>query len=61
MSGPEVEEALLRYAERLATFLWEKYWKADAPDWKPLSGDLLGLLSQIDNMIAGLDRQRVCQ
>jgi len=45
-----------RYAERLATSLWEKHWKEDAPDWKPLSGDLIGILTQIDNMTAGLSR-----
>jgi hypothetical protein len=45
----------LNYATRLATLLWEKHWKDDAPDWKPLP-DLLGVLTQIDNMTAGLHR-----
>jgi len=46
----------LEYAERLATSLWEKHWKDDAPHWKPLSGDLIGILTQIDNMTVGLVR-----
>lgn len=45
----------LGYATHLACALWEKHWKADAPDWKPLP-DLLGVLTQIDNMTAGLVR-----
>jgi hypothetical protein len=44
------------YAESLAVSLWEKHWKTDAPDWKPLSGDLIGILTQIDNMTVGLVR-----
>jgi hypothetical protein len=44
------------YAMRLAWALWEKHWKDDAPDWQPLP-DLLGLLTQIDNMVAGLVRK----
>lgn len=52
-SGAVNEE--LRYAHRLATALWEKHYKADAPDWRPLP-DLLGTLTQIDNMCSGLTR-----
>ena len=43
----------LEYAIRLATTLWEKYYKTDAPHWKPFD-DMSGVLSQIDNMIAGI-------
>lgn len=43
----------LRYATHLAEALWNKHWKAVAPSWKPLP-DLLGVLTQIDNMTAGL-------
>jgi hypothetical protein len=50
----EKEEAL-GYAQRLATALWEKHWKADAPEWKPLP-ELIGVLTQIDNMTVGLGR-----
>lgn len=48
----------LEYATRLATALWEKHWKADAPDWRPLP-DLIGVLSQIDNMTVGLERKKI--
>ena len=44
------------YAERLAVALWERLYKHDTPHWKPLSGDLIGILTQIDNMTAGLTR-----
>lgn len=48
----ELEEAR-QYAENLAVVLHEKY-HADNKQWKPLSGDLIGLLTQIDNMTVGL-------
>jgi hypothetical protein len=41
------------YAKRLAVAIWEQHYKATAPQWKPLD-DLMGLLTQIDNMTAGL-------
>jgi hypothetical protein len=50
-----VEEEALVNARRMAIYLWDKHWKADAPDWKPLP-DLLGILLQIDNMLTGLTR-----
>ena len=43
------------YASRLATGIWEKHYKADSPQWKPLD-DTLGVLTQIDNMASGLTR-----
>jgi len=46
----------LEYAQRLATAMWEKHWKENSPDWKPLP-DLLGVLTQIDNMVAGMTRK----
>jgi len=45
-----------RKAEELAVYLWEKHYKADAPQWQPRSGHLMDLLWQIDNMITGLTR-----
>lgn len=42
-----------QYAVRLAVALWEKHYKTQAPDWKPLP-DLIGVLTQIDNMTTGL-------
>jgi hypothetical protein len=45
------------YASRLAVAIWEKHYKATAVNWKPLP-DLMGVLTQIDNMTAGLTRQQ---
>ena len=45
------------YARRLAVAIWEQHYKATAPHWKPLD-DLMGVLTQIDNMTAGLTAQR---
>ena len=42
------------YAERLARSLQEKHYP-DGPKWEPLP-DLLGLLTQIDNMTSALTR-----
>lgn len=44
-----------QYARSLAVSLWEKHWKADVPEWEPLP-DLIGVLTQIDNMTCGLRR-----
>ena len=41
------------YARRLAEAIWQKHYKAAAPQWKPFD-DLMGVLTQIDNMTAGL-------
>lgn len=49
------QEPALGYATRLATAIYEQRYRQDAPDWKPLP-DLLGVLTQIDNMTAGLVR-----
>lgn len=43
------------YAVRLAVAIWEKHYKDTAPHWKPLD-DLVGVLTQIDNMTSGLTR-----
>jgi hypothetical protein len=56
IKGVKSEDAeALKYAQRLATALYEKHWKDSAPAWKVLP-DLLGVLTQIDNMTAGLIR-----
>lgn len=49
-----VVEVAAQYAERLANVLWEKHYRNAAPDWKPLTGDLIGIITQIDNMTSGL-------
>ena len=43
------------YASRLAVAIWEQHYKDVAPQWKPLD-DLMGVLTQIDNMTIGLTR-----
>lgn len=52
---PPDDDRAYRYAARLAIAFWEKHWKDEAPDWKPLP-DLIGVLTQIDNMTAGMAR-----
>ena len=46
------------YAERIARSLWRKHYANDAPEWEAMKGDLMGLLSQIDNMLTGLARAK---
>ncbi len=45
------------YAKRLAEFIWEKHYKKESPDWTPLP-DVLGVLTQIDNMTCGLEKAK---
>lgn len=50
----EAENALaLREAVRLAQIIWRRSYRETAPQWKPLT-DTAGVISQIDNMCAGL-------
>lgn len=51
----EIETAT-GYAERLSVALMEKHFP-EATTWKPLSGDLIGILTQIDNLTTGLCRK----
>jgi len=53
----KAEPEAYSYASRLAVAIWEKHYKATAVNWKPLP-DLMGVLTQIDNMTAGLTRQQ---
>lgn len=53
----DVLGAACRYAESLAVALVKRHWADETHGWKPLSGDLIGLLTQIDNMTSGLTRQ----
>ena len=41
------------YAARLATSIWKQHYQKTAPQWQVLD-DLIGVLTQIDNMAAGL-------
>ena len=54
-SDPPMIEGELGYATRLAQSMHSKHYKVDAPHWKPLP-DLMGVLTQIDNMVSGLSR-----
>lgn len=44
------------YATRLAVALHGKHY-AENTSWRPLEGDLIGVLTQIDNMTSGLSRK----
>ncbi len=52
LSAPE-PDAAYGYAKRLAEAIYQKHYKQDSPEWKPLD-DTLGVLTQIDNMTSGL-------
>ena len=45
------------YAKGLAEHIWTKFYKIDSPEWEPLP-DLLGVLTQIDNMVCKLERHQ---
>lgn len=49
--------AALEYATRLAKGMWERDWKEESPHWQPFD-DLLGVLTQIDNMLAGMEKKK---
>jgi chromosome segregation ATPase len=46
-----------REAVRLATAIWKTEYQDEAPEWKPLDS-VAGVISQIDNMYAGIRGQR---
>jgi hypothetical protein len=45
-----------RSALSLAMALWRRHYQKEAPHWKP-QPDVVGLISQIDNMAAGLSNR----
>jgi hypothetical protein len=55
LHAQQAEPDVYGYASRLAVAVWEKHYKGAAPQWKPLD-DLMGVLTQIDNMTSGLTR-----
>ena len=57
LAKPEQERETYGYAKRLAEFIWEKHYKKESPDWTPLP-DVLGVLTQIDNMTCGLEKAK---
>jgi hypothetical protein len=54
-AADRVSPYCLGYATRLAIAIHERCYKQTAPEWMPFP-DLLGVLTQIDNMTAGMDR-----
>jgi len=48
-------KAEYEYAKKLATYLWKTHYKENVPGWEPCE-DLMGVLTQIDNMIVGLKK-----
>jgi len=52
----QAEPVALNYARRLAQSIWTKHYNI-VEEWKPLD-DLIGVLTQIDNMTSGLTRQQ---
>jgi hypothetical protein len=53
MNKDEAQPDGYGYALRLAVAIWEQHYKDVAPQWKPFD-DLMGVLTQIDNMTSGL-------
>lgn len=51
----EYQQAL-NYAKMLVLSIHKKHYQQNNPDWKPLD-DLVGILTQIDNQCAGLERK----
>ena len=56
-AGARGYAAALEYATRLAKGMWERDWKEESPHWQPFD-DLLGVLTQIDNMLAGMEKKK---
>ena len=47
------EDIEYEYAKDLITAVWEKHYKDIVPEWEPCD-NLMGVLTQIDNMLTGL-------
>ena len=58
LTQPAPQPDAYGYASRLAVAIWEQHYKDVAPQWKPLD-DLMGVLTQIDNMTTGLMRKPI--
>lgn len=52
-AAAQADSGCYDYAKRLATSLWGKHYKEAAPLWE-VCEDLMGVLTQIDNMVSGL-------
>jgi len=47
------KEAAVNEAKSLAVCMWRSWYKDDSPNWEPLD-TAVGMISQINNMVAGL-------
>ena len=54
--GSELAEAR-REIQSLIESIWRAEYRREAPQWKPLP-DLVGMITQMDNMYAGVREQR---
>ena len=55
LEAEATEKSGYSFAKEMAVRMWEKHFKEDAPEWVP-ADDLMGVLTQISNMLTGLDR-----
>jgi hypothetical protein len=55
LTKPKRKTEAHSYAERLAYSIWKQHYKEDSPNWNPLP-DMIGVLTQIDNMVTGMHR-----
>ncbi|MEM1155118.1 MAG: hypothetical protein AAGI44_13350, partial [Pseudomonadota bacterium] len=53
LKGQVSDEQNQQYATNLARHMWQTFYRDKSPEWQPLD-TLRGVLSQIDNMLAGL-------
>jgi hypothetical protein len=51
-AAPQPTDEALKYATDLARSIWVRHYKEVAPKWEPFT-DIMGVLSQIDNMLTG--------
>lgn len=56
----ENEDSALVYAQQIANYIWRNHYKAKSPKFEVLD-TLDGVLSQIDNMVAGLSKNSLTQ
>ena len=54
---PAEDAATYLIAANLATAIWQAHWQDVSPNWRPLE-TLDGVLTQISNMVSGMERQR---
>lgn len=45
------------YVKQLTWWVWNKHYRQDSPDFELLD-DTMGVLTQLDNMLTGLERKK---